>query len=204
MNKAWNWIKKAARWSTGGKTTLYLYGGLLLAGAAATLGAVTWHGWQVDDVRQAARSEGAAGVQAQWTEAKLAAAEADNAALRESQREISRLVQINQEVQGAYNQVLGQLADADAARADAAGLRNAERSAIVAEASRAAAGACARYAALSERHIEGVERDAEQMGRMAVRATAGVEALQRTLRERRAALDARREAMSAATPTKPE
>jgi hypothetical protein len=200
MNKIWTWVKTAAKFSTGGMSALYLYGGLLLAGAMAAMGAMAWHAGQVDGVRQAGHEEGAATVQGQWDKAKLAKAYADNAALRESQREVSRLVQVNQEVQRAYNDVLGQLAAADADRADGAGLRNAERAAIVDAASRAAAGACARYAALSERHIDGVERDADQMGRLAVRATAGVEALQRTLRERRAALDARREALSKTTP----
>ena len=184
--KVWHWVKKAAKFSTGGASTFYLYGGLLAAGAVAAWAAMAWHQGQVSDVRQSGREEGAAQVQGQWAEAKLAQAYADNAALRESQREVSRLVQVNEEVQRAYNQILGQLADSDAARADAAGLRNAERAAIIAEASRAAAGACARYAALSEQHLEGVERDADQMGRLAVRATAGVEALQRTLRERNA------------------
>lgn len=184
--KVWHWVKKAAKFSTGGASTFYLYGGLLAAGAVAAWAVLSWHDGRVNDVRLAGREDGAAQVQGQWDKAKLAQAYADNAALRESQREVSRLVQVNQEVQRAYNQILGQLADSDAARADSAGLRNAERAAIVAEASRAAAGACARYAALSERHLEGVERDADQMGRLAVRATAGVEALQRTLRERKA------------------
>lgn len=184
--KVWHWVKKAAKFSTGGASTFYLYGGLLAAGAVAAWAVMSWHDGRVNDVRQAGREDGASQVQGQWDKAKLAEAYADNAALRESQREVSRLVQVNQEVQRAYNQILGQLADSDATRADDAGLRNAERAAIVAEASRAAAGACARYAALSERHLEGVERDADQMGRLAVRATAGVEALQRTLRERNA------------------
>lgn len=198
--KAWNWIKKAAKWSTGGTSTLYLYGGLLLAGAAAALAVVSWHSGQVADVRKAASDAGAAGVQAQWEKAKLAAAYADNAALREDRREISRLVQVNQEVQRAYNETLGRLADADAGRAAGAGLRDAERAAIVAAAARAAAGTCDRFAALSERHIAGVEADADTMGRRAVRALAKSEALERTLRERRAALDARRDALTTNTP----
>ena len=49
LSKAWNWIKKAANWSTGGASSLYLYGGLLLAGAAAALAVVSWHADKVAD-----------------------------------------------------------------------------------------------------------------------------------------------------------
>lgn len=162
-----------------GGASWQVYAWAALAGAAALGGAVWWHADQVDNHFEASFKAGQEQVRGQQVAA-------ENAALRESMREISRLVTVNQEVQGAYNEVLGQLADADARRAAGAGLRNAERAAIVAAASRAAAGTCDRYAAISERHLEGVERDAEQMGRLAVRATAGVEALQRTLRERNA------------------
>ena len=180
--KAGKWLAKAALGGAGAWSWAIWLG----AGAAITAAAVGWHAAEVADANKLARAAGAKEVQQQWDKAKLDKAYADNAALRESQREVSRLVQVNQEVQRAYNQILGQLASADAARADAAGLRDAERAAIVAEAGRAAAGACARYAALSERHLKGVERDADQMGRLAVRATAKSEALERTLRERSA------------------
>ena len=41
----WKWIKGAANVSTGGLSSLYLYGGLLVAGAAMATGAYLWHGW---------------------------------------------------------------------------------------------------------------------------------------------------------------
>lgn len=173
--KAGKWLLSLFMGGAGGWSWLLWIG----LGASTVGGAVWWHSGAVDDAAEAARAAGAAGVQQQWDQA-------ENAALRESQREVSRLVAVNLEVQGAYNKVLGRLADADAGRAAGAGLRDAERTDIVDAAGRATAGTCARYAALCERHVAGAESDAEQMGRLAVRATAGVDALRRTLRERNA------------------
>jgi hypothetical protein len=63
---ALTWIKNAASVSTGGLSSLYLYGGLLVAGAALSTGAYLWHGWQVDGLHDAAFKAGQAEVQARW------------------------------------------------------------------------------------------------------------------------------------------
>jgi hypothetical protein len=52
------WIKTAANISTGGLSSLYLYGGLFVAGAAAFATASVWHGAQVKDVRETAYKAG--------------------------------------------------------------------------------------------------------------------------------------------------
>lgn len=54
----WNWIKTAAKVGTGGMSSLYLYGGLLIVGASAATGAYLWHGWKVDGVHDAAFKAG--------------------------------------------------------------------------------------------------------------------------------------------------
>ena len=63
------WIKTAANVSTGGVSSLYLYGGLLLAGAAAMGGALWWHADKVDDHYEASFKAGQDEVQARWDKA---------------------------------------------------------------------------------------------------------------------------------------
>ncbi len=70
---ALTWIKNAASVSTGGLSSLYLYGGLLVAGAALSTGAYLWHGWRVDGLHDEAFAAGQAEVQARWDAAKKAA-----------------------------------------------------------------------------------------------------------------------------------
>lgn len=182
------WIKTAAGAALGGSGAwLYL---VAAAGGAALLGAaVVWHRGQVQEVRDSAHSAGAAQVRQEWTAA-------DNAALRESQREVSRLVTVNQEVQRDLDLAKAAVSDLALARARTAGLRERERADIVAAAERAAAGTCGRYAAAAERDIAGVEDDATAMGLRAATAQAAAHAFRRTLDERRAALEARRAALS--------
>lgn len=66
---AWKWIKTAASVGTGGMSSLYLYGGLLLFGAALAGGAAWWHAGKVDAVRDAAFKAGQADVQGRWDKA---------------------------------------------------------------------------------------------------------------------------------------
>ena len=66
---AWTWIKGAAKISTGGLSSLYLYGGLFVAGAAAFAGAAAWHGAQVKATRETAFKAGQTEVQARWDKA---------------------------------------------------------------------------------------------------------------------------------------
>lgn len=122
-------------------------------------------------------------------------AEAVATAHRENAREFSRLVTANQEIQIEYNATKDAL---DRYRRDGVRterVRESERAAIVAAASRAAADTCGRYAERAERNIAGVEADADSMGRRAVREAAIAKALNRTLSERRAALDAKRQTL---------
>lgn len=95
---AWKWIKTAANVGTGGMSSLYLYGGLLLAGAALAGGAVWWHAGKVDAVRDAAFKAGQAEVQGRWdkavSEAKDAQAEQNEQATDQftTEREVVRVV----------------------------------------------------------------------------------------------------------------
>jgi hypothetical protein len=123
------------------------------------------------------------------------------AAHRENARELSRLVQANQEIQSAYNLAQKDLAAMARARAQSAGLRESERAAIVSAAERATAGALGAYAAAAERHLEGAQDDATAMGERAAGAAAAAHALRATLDARREALKAKREAL---TPNRPE
>lgn len=191
--KAGKWLAKAALGGAGAWSWLG-------AGAAITAAAVGWHAGAVADANKLARAAGAKDVQQQWDKAKLDKAYADNAALRESQREVSRLVQVNQEVQRDLDIAEAAVSDLALARARSAGLRERERADIVAAAERAAAGACGRYAAAAERDIAGVEDDATALGLRAAKAQAAAHAFRRTLDERRAALEARREALKRPTP----
>lgn len=166
------------------------------AGVVATTAAVSWHSAQVATATKAAEQRGASIVQQRLDKTRADTAEAVATAHRENARELSRLVQVNEELQGAYNTILASLATDAAGRAAGARLRDVERAAIVAAAQRAAADTCGRYAAISERDIAGIEADADSMGQRAVRATAVAEALKRTLQERRTALAAKRDSLN--------
>lgn len=120
----WNWIKGAAKFSAGVMPSIYLYGGLLLVGAAAATGANLWHGWKVDGVHDAAFKAG-----------RL---EVENDVIREQQRELTRMVTITNTLQKAYREQIQTIADAERrAAADADRLRQlkAQRSAAIAAAS---------------------------------------------------------------------
>lgn len=85
----WTIIKTAFKAATGG-TTLYLYGGLIAVGAVAVGSAFIWHGAQVKDVRDAAFKDGRM--------------EVESAQLRETQRELTRLVGITNNLNEVYRE----------------------------------------------------------------------------------------------------
>lgn len=167
---------------------------VLLGAAALIVGsAVIFHTSEVADAAERGHKAGAAQVRLEWLSA-------ENAELREYQREVARLTTVNQEVQRDLDIAKAAVSDLALARVRSAGLRERERAGIVAAAERAAAGACGRYAAAAERDIAGVEDDATAMGLRAATAQAVAHALRRTLDERRAALETRREALKTTTP----
>lgn len=189
----WTGLKKAAgtavKWVGGGTSSLYLYGALALAGAAAAGGTAWWHSAKVE--------EGFTRGHAAATAQHLAA---ENRALLLQAERIATLINVNQEIQRDLDTAQAAAADVALSRVRGAGVRESERAAIVAAAEWAAAGACGRYAATAERHIDGVEEDATAMGLRAAGASATAHALKRTLDERRKAIDAQRQALK---PTKP-
>lgn len=71
---ALRWIRTAANVSTGGLSSLYLYGGLLLAGAAIAGGIFWWHAGKVEAVRDEAFRAGQAEVNERWARARTDAA----------------------------------------------------------------------------------------------------------------------------------
>ena len=89
---AWKWIKTAANVSAGGASSLYLYGGLLLFGAALAGGATWWHGGKVDAARDAAFKAGQTEVQGRWdkavSEAKAAQAQQNEQATEQFTTEV--------------------------------------------------------------------------------------------------------------------
>lgn len=119
----WTWIKGAAKFSTGVMPSIYLYGSLLLAGAAAATGANLWHGWKVDGVHDAAFAAGRM--------------EVENDVIREQQRELTRMVGITNNLNEAYREQIKTIDDAERlARADAERVRELknERDAALAKA----------------------------------------------------------------------
>lgn len=166
------------------------------AGVAATAAGVLWHSGQVSTAVEAAEKRGADVV-------RLEVADAVATAYRENAREMSRLVQVNTEVQGAYNTIMASVADARFSRAAGAGLRDAERAAIVAAAQRAASDTCGRYAEAAERDLERSEADTDRFGHEAVRASAAAHALNDTLLARRDAAATRRAARTGQGPMNP-
>lgn len=116
------------------------------------------------------------------------------AAQRESAREISRLIEANQEIQRDYNQAMADLDNYRADRAQSERVRNKERTDIVGAAERVAA-ACGRYAEAAERDLEFTESERSRFGQEAAAAAAVAHALKQTLDERRKALDARRQTL---------
>jgi hypothetical protein len=102
----WAWINGVTKAVTGGFSSLYLYGGLLAAGAALSGGAWLWHGWKVDGAHDAAFAAG-----------RL---EVENDVIREQQRELTRMVGITNNLNEAYREQVKTIDDAERlARADA-------------------------------------------------------------------------------------
>lgn len=118
-----------------------------------------------------------AGYDAATAKAAAEHAEKDNAALKAALDQVQHLMDANQILQKEYNDAVLAISDLRAARSSAAGLRDAEREAIVAAAVRAASDTCGRYASAAERDIAGVEADAEAMGLRAASAAAAAHAL---------------------------
>lgn len=85
----WTIIKTAFKAATGG-TTLYLYGALIAVGAVAVGSAFLWHGAQVSEVRDTAFSAGRM--------------EVESATLRETQRELARMVGITTNLNEVYRE----------------------------------------------------------------------------------------------------
>lgn len=118
-----------------------------------------------------------AGYEAAANKAAAEHATKDNAALKDALDQVQYLTDANQILQKEYNDAALAISDLRAARSSAAGLRDAERKAIVAAAVRAASDACGRYAEAAERDIAVVEDDAERLGLEAARASAAAHAL---------------------------
>lgn len=119
---AWKWIKTAASAGTGGMSSLYLYGGLLLAGAALAVGAVWWHAGKVDAVRDAAFSAGRMEVESEQ--------------LRETQRELTRMVGITNNLNEVYREQTATIDDLERrARTDGVRVTKAQRDAAIAQGS---------------------------------------------------------------------
>lgn len=97
------WIKTAANVSTGGVSSLYLYGGLLLAGATAAGGAWWWHADKVDDHYEASFKAGRM--------------ESENDQLRETKRELTRMVGVVERLNEVYLAQLQAVSDAESAAA---------------------------------------------------------------------------------------
>lgn len=101
------WIKAAANIGTGGISSLYLYGGLFVAGAAAFAGAALWHGAQVRELRDTAFKSGRM--------------EVENDQLRETQRELTRMVGITNNLNEVAREQLQTIDAAERAAAAADG-----------------------------------------------------------------------------------
>ena len=112
---AWTWIKGAANVSTGGLSSLYLYGGLFVAGAAAFAGAAAWHGAQVKATRDTAFKAG-------QTQVRTEALAAENRALLSQSERIITLSNDLTELRNAHEKTVVDLATARAA-ADRRGQR---------------------------------------------------------------------------------
>lgn len=120
--KVWSWIKGAANVSTGGLSSLYLYGALVLAGVAMAAGTFVWHSAQVREVRDEAFKSGRM--------------EVENDQLRETQREMARMVGVVNNLNEAYrvqNQTIDDLERS--ARADGVRVTKAQRDAAIAKGS---------------------------------------------------------------------
>lgn len=103
--KILKWIKTAANIGTGGMSSLYLYGGLFLAGAAAFAAASIWHGAQIKEVREAAYKTGRTEIESEQ--------------LRETQRELARMVGVTNQLNEVYLAQLQATSDAESAAAAA-------------------------------------------------------------------------------------
>lgn len=105
MNRVTKWLKVAANVSTGGMSSFYLYGGLLLVGAAAAGGAVWWHADKVDDHYE--------------TSFKAGRMEVESEQLRETQRELTRVVGVVNQLNEVYLAQLNKVSSAESAAAAA-------------------------------------------------------------------------------------
>ena len=95
-------FKTAFKAATGG-TTLYLYGALIAVGAVAVGSAFLWHGAQVREVRDTAFSAGRM--------------EVESATLRETQRELTRMVGITNNLNEVAREQLETIGAAERAAA---------------------------------------------------------------------------------------
>lgn len=151
------WIKTAANVSTGGMSSLYLYGGLLLAGAAAMGGALWWHADKVDDHYEASFKAGRM--------------ESENDQLRETKRELTRMVGVVERLNEVYLAQLQAVSDAESAAAAAdervrklAAQRNAAIRTAPAEAVRAYAATAGDVYAACRAEYRALGFDAERCG----------------------------------------
>ena len=126
-------------------------------------------------------------------EIRAEAQAAENAALREDRREISRLTETNQVIQDELTSISLAASDLERDRAIALGLRDkAARAAAIAGAS---ADALRNHATRAESDIDRSDADTERFGLEAVRAASVAHALNATLQARRAEIDAYRETL---------
>lgn len=158
---AWKWIKTAASAGTGGMSSLYLYGGILLAGAALAGGAVWWHAGKVGAVRDSAFSAGRLEVESEQ--------------LRETQRELARMVGITNNLNEVYREQVGTI-DRMSDRLRALGLRvtKADRDAAITAAS---AEAVRGYATTAADHFAACRDEYVDLGRGYARCAAAAQSL---------------------------
>jgi len=107
--------------------------------------------------------------------------------LEKEQREVARLVGVNEELQRDYNAATATISNLAVERARTDRVRQQERNDIVASAGRIAE-ACGRYASAAERDIGIIEEQATGLGHDAARASATAHALRKTIDEQRASL----------------
>ncbi|WP_288077877.1 hypothetical protein [Pseudomonas sp.] len=166
----------------------WLIAALLLAAAVAG-GATAWKSHKNGLIEQ-----GRAEVRAEYQAA-------ENAAQRESLREIARLTTVNKEIQDELNAIEAQAVGLERARSAALRLRDkAQRNAAIAAAS---TGALREHAARAEDDLERSDADVERFGLEAVRASAAAHALSATLQARRDAIDRQRETLRNPTGVQP-
>lgn len=161
MKSIWKWIKTAASAGTVGMSSLYLYGGILLFGAAMAGGAVWWHGGKVDAVRDAAFRAGRLEVESEQ--------------LRETQRELARMVGITNNLNEVYREHVSTI-DRMSEQLRARGMRitKAERDAAITAASAAAVRG---YATTAADHFAACRDEYVDLGRGYARCAAAAQSL---------------------------